>query len=1111
MFHARLRLFIIAVTIFGISCESFGGDWQSQFHSPPASARPQTWWHWMHGNVTRDGITKDLEAMKSVGLGGFQAFHVSTRIPPGPVKYLSPEWRSLMAHAVREADRLGLDFGLHNCAGWSSSGGPWITPDNSMLQVVWTERRVHGGADDAISVEPPQARIDFYRDICVLAFPTPLAEQNGAPPFQLDQWRGKAGFDRVDAPQPDERKPATDAVIPFDSIVDLTTKLRGDVVQWRPPVGEWTIMRFGYTTTLRTNSPAPDEGRGLECDKLSKKGADQHWQGIVQHVLDDAGPRAGRVLNNLLIDSYETGQQNWTHAFAREFRDRRGYDPTPYLPSVTGRVIADVSTTERFLWDFRRTIADLFCENYYGRFAELCHERGLKLAIEPYGGWTGNFHDLDLASQADIPMGEFWANRSADWCDWSVKLAASAAHAAGQPIVGAESYTSAPDEANWSNHPGALKAQGDLAFSQGLTRIIFHTYAHQPWSEAIQPGMTMGEYGMQLNRNNTWFGDARAWMDYLARCQYVLQQGEFVADFCYVASENAPNRMRRREELSPPPPSGYDYDMIATPAMMTMRVEDGRVVLPSGMGYRFLVLPDESAMRPEVIAKVAELADAGAFVIGPLPKASPSLEGYPDCDEQVRRTSERLTRDGRIRSGLHEIEGVLRDTELLPDFQAINANGPQPLVTLHRRIGGDDAYFVSNQSKQTVRCDCVLRVAGKSPEIWDPMTGEQSPATLWRSTSDGRTAVNVTLPPHGSLLIVLLAGRPATPHATMVRGPRGQFDAAPLQKAVVIQRAVYGAPGGRADQHVDVTARVSELVAQGQLEIMAGNQLGGDPAFNVVKVLTVDYLVQGDLCSQTVKEGEQLSLRDEEASPSSPPLAQLAASDGTLVLQAFEPGDYAVELGEGPSLSRTVGPLPTPLEISGPWDVTLVTPLASPGAKPDSVQFETLRSLSEHADDRVRHFSGTASYQTTFHVDPSALEKHRLHRLQLGRVAVLAKVEINGVPLGTLWKSPYEVDVSGKLVPGKNELIVHVTTLWINRLIGDQRAEAPDETQRYLRDAVIPPSVWEGKPPRPGGTYSTWRHWLASDPLVPTGLIGPVRISWGDSIPIVGTDPQPSL
>ena len=331
---------------------------------------------------------------------------------------------------------------------------------------------------------------------------------------------------------------STAGAIQRRQIVDLTSKLAADgKLNWQVPAGNWVILRVGYTPTGVKNHPAPLEGTGLECDKFSQAALDAHWAGFMQKILDDIGPLAGKTLDSSLIDSYEVGGQNWTKNFRAEFQKRRGYDPLKFLPAFTGRVVDNPAVSERFLWDVRRTIADLFAENYFGHFAELCRQHGLMNAVEPY---TGPFESLQCGAPADVVMGEFWSGSQGDP---SVKLAASIAHIYGKTIVGAESFTAQPEHGRWQNYPYSLKTLGDLMFCQGLNRYIFHRYAMQPWTNRW-PGMTMGQWGFHFERTETWWNQGKPWIDYITHCEFLLQQGRAVEDAAYFDGQSAPVEMR---------------------------------------------------------------------------------------------------------------------------------------------------------------------------------------------------------------------------------------------------------------------------------------------------------------------------------------------------------------------------------------------------------------------------------------------------------------------------------------------------------------------------------------------------------------------------------------
>src|ERR1035438_4489184 len=326
----------------------------------------------------------------------------------------------------------------------------------------------------------------------------------------------------------------------------------------------WTILRMGHTSVGMENHPAPDGGGGLECDKYSREAMDFHFEHFFGALLSALGPLAAKGLAGSLIDSYEVGMQTWTPLMPQEFERRRGYSMRPYLPALTGRVVGSGDVSDRFLWDIRRTHADMMADNYYGRFAELCRQHAMKPYAEPYSG--GPFDEMQSGSRLDVPMGEFWVARNTA-VNRSVKLAASVGHVYGKPVIGAESYTGQPQFSKWQEYPFQMKAQGDWMYTQGLNQFIFHRYAHQPHPDAV-PGRTMGHWGFHFDRTNTWWNPGKAWLKYAARCQNMLRQGLFVADLLYFEGENAPLAAPTLNELKPAPPPGYDWDTCDRQALL---------------------------------------------------------------------------------------------------------------------------------------------------------------------------------------------------------------------------------------------------------------------------------------------------------------------------------------------------------------------------------------------------------------------------------------------------------------------------------------------------------------------------------------------------------------
>jgi hypothetical protein len=600
-----------------------------------------------------------------------------------------------------------------------------------------------------------------------------FSELELAPIFRIDLARAKSGLGRV--PTAGEASMSADVpawgTIALTNILELSSKVdRGGRLEWDVPPGTWTVLHFASVPIGLMNHPAPLGGLGLECDKLSKEAIEEHFNGFLAKLLDEVGPEAGHAFGATHIDSWEIGYQNWTPRFREEFQRRRGYDPLPYLPATTGRIVQSLEQSERFLWDMRRTIADLLADNYAGHLADLAHRRGLQLSIEAYGSsGSGPFDDLQYAGRADVPMTEFWL-QDGSLERLNLKSMPSAAHTYGKPITAAEAFTSYPASANWRNHPFSLKPLADAAFCEGVNRLVFHCYAHQPWLDR-RPGFTVGALGIHYERTETWWEQSKAWHEYLARCQFFLQQGHFAADLCYLTDEGAFTTPPPRAELKPTLPSGYDYDL-ATPEVVLnrMTVKGGKLQLPDGLNYRLLVLPPSDRMTPTLLRKVKELVEAGATVLGPRPTGSPSLTDYPQCDMEVsnlandvwgpcdgQRVKEHAVGRGRIIWG-RTLEEVLTSLELPPDFMQLTARNGHLLRWIHRRLDQADVYFVSNPNSEPSQtgesvAECQFRVAGKQPEIWRPDTGAIEKPAFW-DEEHGCTVVPLKFDPAGSLFVV---------------------------------------------------------------------------------------------------------------------------------------------------------------------------------------------------------------------------------------------------------------------------------------------------------------------------------------------------------------------
>jgi (4-O-methyl)-D-glucuronate---lignin esterase len=560
---------------------------------------------------------------------------------------------------------------------------------------------------------------------------------------RVNRWEDKGTFgslmDRYDV-VPTPRAPA-DAKIALDSVVDLTSKLDKDgVLHWQVPPGRWTILRMGYSLTGATNHPAIPSATGLEVDKFNAQDVRDYFNGYFGPIHEHLGNLVGTTLRYMTMDSWEAGMQNWTNGMIADFKRLRGYDPTPYLPVLAGHVVESADVSDRFLWDFRRTEADLYASQYYGTMESELKQLHMGSYAEASGVALEIPEDTLLnKSYIDIPMAEFWVHalhpESMYYVD--VRGAVSAAHDYGKPIVATESFTGGGYEA-----PYTLKKIADYWFAQGVNRLVFHTSAQQPLD--TKPGNTM--VGTNINRNITWANLAKPLMTYFARVSFMLQQGDPVVDIAYLLPQGAPSTMPFwGAGLVPKPPAGYNYDYINTDVLLhrtsvnrdgSIHV-DGSVAMPDGMTYRLLVLPPTKQMTPEVLRKIHEMVADGATILGPRPMESPSLVDYPHADAEVRALAMDLWGDtdgvtdiqhafgkGMVYTGLPVAEVLTRLNDR-PDF-ASGGSLQNPPVWIHRRIADGDIYFVVNQSDAPVHLRARFRATAKCVQIWRPMNGSIS-------------------------------------------------------------------------------------------------------------------------------------------------------------------------------------------------------------------------------------------------------------------------------------------------------------------------------------------------------------------------------------------------
>lgn len=963
-------------------CKSAENDWLSLFQNGKDHP-PYTLWQWVNGCVTKEGITYDLEAFRKAGINDVQQFLIGgseADITDPEVTVLGDKWMELMRFALDECKRLGMTFGTHNCPGWSASGAPGIQPEDSMQKLVWTKTVVLSQESLTKVIPPfePDPKWNFYKDICLMAVPS--------------------GSETV----------AKEAVLILTDHLTAQHNLKQQL-----PAGEWLLLRFGHTTTGHINGTAPASGQGLEVDKMSKEALEKFWALYPAKLLEMAGDHAGKTFRRFELDSFEAGEQTWTKKMAEEFKNRCGYALLPWLPALAGLTIENQELTARFKQDWQQTITSLFAENYYGYLATLINRSGMELLVEPYGTGKVNFDINAIRGIGDMVMCEFWWGPTT-WGWDSILPVASNAHVNGKKMVAAEAFTGQPQFA-WKVDLFDLKQAGDRAFCNGVNLFVLHASAHQPWPH-VKPGMTMGWWGTQFGPSQTWWSHGAAeWIQYVSRCQMILQKGLFVADICFL-------HLSRQKD--PSLREGYKADLCnPTEFLQRFDIKENQWVLPDGMSYKIVVLPANGSIDLELARKIEQLVNKGGVVIGNGFKGSVGLKGLA-ADDEVKRISESLfgtpaanstfekavrqVGKGKVYTG-YNVDEVLQQENITKDVAL--PEGEQQLLWIHRKDREHHYYFISNQANDRKEVRLSFRINGLLPELWNPETGLMFNAPVWEQQND-TTTVLVNFEAYGSVFVV-------------------------FRKAAV---AKHG---------------------------FTALQLNGKP------VNPFDYFF---------------------------------ITGSKFLLRLKEPGDYVLLSENNQSLKKTQTKKPVAKTLNTDWDVSFEE---NSGAPPRA-HFDKLISFTAHQTKGIKYFSGKATYRKDFMLTAGELSNGKGVFLDLGVVKNVATIIINGRKVRTFWKPPFATAITSYCKTGKNVLEVAITNLWPNRLIGDE-AEPDDLVwgkERYFNYVtpkrkicrnlqVIPDWVKQNRerPDKNRITFTTTDFFDKDDPLLPSGLLGPVILT----------------
>jgi hypothetical protein len=751
---------------------------RSGFLTPPPSARLRCYWWWLNGHVTTESIDHDLTEMKAKGYGGVllvdangAAAEGNDPVPAGPT-FGSPAWTALFLHAASTAHKLGLEITLTITSGWNL-GAPFIQPKDGVKILTWSRTLAEKG--ETILPEPSPKNA-FYARIAVLAYPLRhgpnLPGQAGdRRAVRADLKQKSAGAETGGSTPPSANLLFDTADEPGDEdanvsdVRDVTEFIDAQgVLRWTPPTpGPWEVLNIGYTNSGARLSPGSGAWQGLSLDTLSPAALDLYWDKELTPLLNAAKPYLGNTIKYVTTDSWEMGGMNWTQNFREGFRKRRGYDPVPYLPIVAGRILTSREVSDEFLADLRRTVGDLI-NLHFDTMAERAVRFGLGVECES-GGPHGEPTDaLETFRHSAVPQTEFWAmskvHRSAPTDRYFVKEAASASHIYGRPLVAAEGETSMGN--HWTESIGMnLKPSFDMGLTEGLNRLVWHQFASSP----VEMGLPGQEYfaGTYLNTKVTWWQEAGAFTAYLNRGQFMMQQGQPVADVLYYYGDQVPNFVRLKSNDPAGVLPGYDYDVTDAEALLHRILADASGLhTPEGIHYRMLVLPPWRILSLPVLDLVSRYLQAGGVVVGERPLrpqsiVSPSEESrYEQLADKLWGGCSAASPNTGVRVGRGTLfceakaRGALTALHILPDFES-----ESPAIDfIHRRTATSEIYFIRNVKPEVVTSTITFRVANLQPEIFDAVTGDVTPAMLYESTSDGRTKMPISFAPYEAFFVV---------------------------------------------------------------------------------------------------------------------------------------------------------------------------------------------------------------------------------------------------------------------------------------------------------------------------------------------------------------------
>ena len=773
----RALIFLTTILLWTVTELEAQNKIQDLFLNPPEEARPRGYWIWAHGNFDYARITEELEAFKKMGLGGVDIYDMGIAdpykiIPPG-TPFMSDQMIDGIEFALSEAKRLDLSIGLSVSNGWNA-GGDWTTPDEMIMRLLFWQDTLEGPMiveeigfpEIPDTFEKPYGSYKlfpqfddegfpvYYENVALVAYPLTRNNQIGS----------------------------LDDILYFDE-----QHIDGNAVSIELPPGKWVLARAMVSPLGQKMWMRSDMSNGWIMDHYSKKATKHQFEHVIERLEQRLGDLGKTSLERLYLASFEAEDYIiWSPELKETFYAHHKYEMDPYIPIFTGLSVIDEETSERFLYDYRLTVSEMFVNNHYRQARDICNQHGLLLASES-GGPGPPLHyvpteDLKALGSVNIMRGEFW-NREPEYFDeygndltYVVKNIASAAHIYGHRIVEMEAFTS--HRKHWQERPMELKKLADEAFCTGMTRVVYHTMPHSP-KEAGYPGWSY-QAGTHISPKMAWWKLSKPFHDYLARVSTLLQEGNFVADVAYYYGEEIPNFATGAKFIRKSLGKGYDYDDLNKEILLESFVNDkGQLELPSGMKYNLLVLSDNREMSLEVLYKIESLLKDGAIILGDKPIAIPGLKDYQKREVELKdladriwkgskkKKSKRIYGKGSLYTGYPERE-ILIENSIEPDFKYSSTGGnPVNLDYIHRATEGDDIYFIRNVDSLQVHTWIDVRVDGKQVFLMDPAEGRIQKLAMYIE-EEGRTKIPLRLSPYGSAFIVLSGDSPTQTHVVKI-------------------------------------------------------------------------------------------------------------------------------------------------------------------------------------------------------------------------------------------------------------------------------------------------------------------------------------------------------